>query len=114
LPPYRTPAASALRRVRAADLAVGYYDWVVAFDHQEQRGWIISTDCPSRRPPIDAGGRGHGSAPYANISAPSRRLPRLTGEPLPRERLCPQHALPGFPDVTSNFAPEDYLRAVQR
>src|SRR5438552_7909829 len=25
------------------DLAVGFYDWVVAFDHQARRSWIIST-----------------------------------------------------------------------
>jgi para-aminobenzoate synthetase component 1 len=32
------------------DLAVGFYDWVVAFDHVEGRGWLISTGLPEREP----------------------------------------------------------------
>src|SRR5437870_3198306 len=28
------------------DLAVGFYDWVYAFDHLSERGWLISTGVP--------------------------------------------------------------------
>ncbi len=35
------------------DLAVGFYDWVVAFDHAERRAWIVSTGLPES----DAGRR---------------------------------------------------------
>ena len=33
---------------RVPDLAVGVYDWVVAFDHRMDRAWIISTGYPDR------------------------------------------------------------------
>ncbi len=32
------------------DLAVGFFDWVVAFDHQQNRSWIISTGLPEQIP----------------------------------------------------------------
>jgi para-aminobenzoate synthetase component 1 len=28
------------------DLALGFYDWVVAFDHSQKRAWVISTGLP--------------------------------------------------------------------
>src|SRR5205814_7759627 len=28
------------------DLAVGIYDWVVSFDHSENRAWVLSTGFP--------------------------------------------------------------------
>ena len=35
---------------RTPDIAVGFYDWVVAFDHAQGRAWIISTGFPERDP----------------------------------------------------------------
>src|SRR5262249_24731832 len=32
------------------DLAVGLYDWVVAFDHAADRAWLISTGLPETDP----------------------------------------------------------------
>src|SRR5205823_3146482 len=32
------------------DLAVGLYDWVLAFDHVEQRAWIVSSGFPETNP----------------------------------------------------------------
>src|SRR6266851_2890557 len=32
--------------VTISDLALGYYGWVVAFDHAENRAWLISTGLP--------------------------------------------------------------------
>ena len=32
------------------DLAVGCYDWVLAFDHREKRTWIISSGLPETEP----------------------------------------------------------------
>src|SRR5262249_9566073 len=31
-------------------LAVGFYDWVIAFDHVEGRSWLLSTGYPEREP----------------------------------------------------------------
>src|ERR671930_1276518 len=33
------------------DLAVGFYDWVIAFDHERQRAWLLSTGLPETNPP---------------------------------------------------------------
>src|SRR6516162_3150913 len=30
----------------APDLAVGFYDWVIGFDHLEDRAWVFSTGVP--------------------------------------------------------------------
>src|SRR5438874_574766 len=32
----------------APDLAVGVYDWVVSFDHEQRRAWVVSTGFPQR------------------------------------------------------------------
>src|SRR5262249_39923002 len=32
------------------DLAVGFYDWVLAFDHEQDRAWLISTGFPESEP----------------------------------------------------------------
>src|SRR5205823_13894057 len=32
------------------DLAVGFYDWVLAFDHEHRRGWLVSTGLPEQGP----------------------------------------------------------------
>jgi para-aminobenzoate synthetase component 1 len=35
---------------KTADVAVGLYDWVIAFDHIKERAWIISTGLPEADP----------------------------------------------------------------
>ncbi|MGH7169438.1 MAG: hypothetical protein ACRELG_04075, partial [Gemmataceae bacterium] len=32
------------------DMAVGFYDWVIGFDHVQRRAWIISTGLPEVEP----------------------------------------------------------------
>src|SRR5437879_7708666 len=32
------------------DLAVGFYDWVLAFDHEQHRAWIVSSGFPETNP----------------------------------------------------------------
>ena len=43
----RGPGATTSRR---RTWPIGFYDWVVAFDHAQRRGWIISTGFPERDP----------------------------------------------------------------
>src|SRR5262249_29538289 len=35
---------------QAPDLAIGFYDWVIAFDHMAGRSWVISTGLPETEP----------------------------------------------------------------
>src|SRR5256886_12943025 len=67
LPPFQGGAAgyvgydwgAALERVPRAryddlavpDLLLGLYDWVIAWDHQAGRAWLISTGMPHRGAP---------------------------------------------------------------
>lgn len=97
------------------DLAVGLYDWVVAFDHHQERSWIISTGFPE----ID---------PVRRKRRAERRLqtvkkwlreapqepPDLIGLPLDASRLCPQYTIAGHPRLTSNFDHVSYLATVRR
>ena len=34
--------------VAVPDMAVGLYDWVISFDHEQERAWLISTGFPVR------------------------------------------------------------------
>ncbi len=98
------------------DLAVGFYDWVVAFDHAERRAWIISTGLPEsdpRKRSMRAAQRLEGVRRL--LTEPAAELPlslaRTTFEVIDPGLLNP---LPGLPGVTSNFDRPSYLKAAQR
>ncbi len=95
------------------DWSFGIYDWVIAFDHKEERCWIISTGyrdgqtCAKR-----AAKRLEQVRDLWQSRGLSRVLPKLAYTPV--ERLATQNPLANYPGVTSNFSREQYLRAVQR
>ena len=96
-------------------LTVGGYDWVIGFDHWQDRAWIVSTGFPM------GDERGRRERATRQMRLVLRRLedpprPPETGfaNPIPRSALCPQYPLPGFPDVTSNFDRVGYEAAVAR
>jgi para-aminobenzoate synthetase component 1 len=102
------------------DLGVGLYDWVVAFDHQASRAWVVSTGYPERDPRIRQGRaqerlRGvlrllqGGGTPAGEGRRGRESLGLLT-----KGDLAPSFPLPGVPGVCSNFTPEGYRRAVAR
>jgi para-aminobenzoate synthetase component 1 len=100
---------------RAPDMAVGLYDWALAFDHPARRAWLIATGLPRR---LEAGRQwAAGRLRWArevlkrSDSCPSRPL---RGPSLPGRELCPQFDLPGLPGSTSNFDRPGYLAAVRR
>ena len=101
-------------------LAAGIYDWVLAWDHGQQRAWIISHGFPE----TDAGRR---------MDRAARRMGEVRGA-LTRQRagsaddgklliqngtlriadLARQWSAPGLAGLLSNFSRDDYLRAVER
>ena len=96
------------------DFAAGLYDWVLAWDHQQQRAWIISQGWPETDP-----GRRWEAAhkrvrqvrEVLQTSPGPRRRPGLVPSvELPANR----HFLPFVPGLTSNFSREGYLSAVSR
>jgi para-aminobenzoate synthetase component I len=101
-------------------LAVGIYDWVIAWDHQAGRAWIISQGFPE----IDTA-RGTDRAAQRlcevkralEFSAASNavdRSARADSRRLKREDLAATFPAPGLAGLYSNFTREGYLEAVRR
>jgi para-aminobenzoate synthetase component 1 len=98
------------------DLAVGLYDWVLAYDHAAGRAWLLSTGFPEHLP-----ARRQRRA-RQRLSAVKQRLSRRTPAPapptparsVPASALCPQYPMPGLPALTSNFDRAGYLNTVRR
>jgi para-aminobenzoate synthetase component 1 len=106
-------------------LALGVYDWVIAFDHEADRAWLVST------------GQDHGQTFASQREAAIFRADivkkclagrdiswylgegerRWPDQPIDQPGCAcptPQHPLPGFHGVTSNFSRDGYLAAVRR
>ena len=100
---------------RVPDMAVGVYDWVVAFDHAEDRAWIVSTGYPEGDPRRQ---RDRAAARIAAVKCwlleDGPLLNRRSANVLAASALAPQFPLPGRAGVTSTFDPADYRRAVAR
>ncbi len=94
-------------------LAAGVYDWVVSFDHEQNRAWLVSTGF------------------HEDDFYPDHALNRMQQiKELLNADLCRvgtahrvserwavptlQEPLPGFPGVASNFSRDGYLTAVRR
>jgi para-aminobenzoate synthetase component 1 len=97
------------------DLAVGFYDWALAFDHRENRAWLISTGLPEAQPRRrrDRAARRLGAVRRRLRAAPAEVRPPAD-PPLPASSLCRQYPLPLLSRLTSNFDRDGYLGAVRR
>jgi para-aminobenzoate synthetase component 1 len=90
-------------------LSAGLYDWVLAWDHREQRTWLIAQQWPG----CDAARR---------IAAVQERLAsrhvapteRPGGLPRPIADLAPQWPSSRRDNLWTNFSADDYLRALER
>ncbi len=104
----------ALDEFAVPDLAVGFYDWVIGFDHAQGRAWIFSTGLPERSP---ARRQRRAAARLREVRAllrqPARALP---DRPPTAPIVVPARAraLPDFPALASSFSRDEYLRAVAR
>jgi len=98
---------------RVPDLAVGLYDWVIAWDHVRDRAFLISTGFPETHEPKRK------ERACARLDA-TRTLFRDTdwqrAEAAPAERFRPEALFPLSirPGVFSNFDQPAYLSAVRR
>jgi para-aminobenzoate synthetase component I len=95
---------------RTPDLAVGIYDWVIAFDHGMDRAWLISTGYPDQRP-------GRAARRLKEVRALLRGDRPLVCPSWMDETSVPtseQFLLPGRRGVMSNFSPASYLATVRR
>ncbi len=98
------------------DVAVAWYDWVVAFDHHAGRAWVISSGDIGSDSPGQTKRAAERLRAALDVLAgpPPAPLPPPDCPLLPASALAPQHPLPGFPGVTSNFSRDGYEAAVRR
>ena len=97
------------------DLAVGIYDWVIAFDHVAGQSWLISTGYPEpdpRRRQQQAQDRSEQVKRWLDRVPPLPRWGEIGRDRIPIE--TPQFPVNGLPGITSNFDRESYLRRVAR
>ena len=103
------------------DLAVGFYDWVIGFDHVQQRAWIISTGLPEvekmrrrQRALQRLGAVQSWLAPSGEKRGAATVRERSSLRSLTVAAPTALHPLPNCPDVFSNFDRPGYLAAVRR
>ena len=103
------------------DVVLGLYDWVIAWDHQAQRAWVISTGIPEQ-------GTARTERAARRLAFVKKRLADrqiggwAVGDPwsshltvYPPDRLsAPSYPVPDLPGVRSNFTRAAYLEAVAR
>jgi para-aminobenzoate synthetase component 1 len=104
---------------RVPDLAVGVYDWVIAWDHKQDRAWLISTGYPEGRE--QAAQRLNvvrdclrGDRPLVCPTSAPREAGWTDPRSVPTESLARQFPLPGHNGVTSTFDRNGYLDAARR
>src|SRR5205085_1132736 len=84
------------------DLAVGVYDWVISWDHQENRAWIVSSG---------AGDWERAAKRIAQVTTWQKHLSVRCSEPAGLSRRDkPDRS----PLVGSNFSPDEFRAAVAR
>ncbi len=98
-------------------LAVGIYDWVIAWDHQQQRAWIISQGFPetSRDSRRERAAKRLSWVKDRLAQFRSREHFAKTSSDTPHDgQFANQCEVPNHPLLLSNFSREQYLGAVAR
>ncbi|HEV3385880.1 MAG TPA: aminodeoxychorismate synthase component I [Gemmata sp.] len=104
---------------QTSEWAVAIYDWVISFDHQTNRAWIISTgrDCDPEVGPDPEKARSRLMSVLNLLRQPKqslRLLKELLQPTIRSSELAPQYPLPNFSGVTSNFDRVGYEAAVRK
>ncbi len=114
------------------DAWFGIYDWVIAWDHHQDRAWVLSHGLPARMPrnasttseavnnPDRHGCQDRAAIRIRHVLA---RLDAVIAQPgpcidqfsnLPASKLAVQYGLPGWDGVTTDFTRSQYLAAAER
>ncbi|MCI0376093.1 MAG: anthranilate synthase component I family protein, partial [Gemmataceae bacterium] len=98
---------------RTPDLALGAYDWVISFDQEAGRAWLVSTGLPEKVPNKRRERAGQRRDQVLRLlESPSLFLRKRSGHVAPTK--TPQFPVPGLQGLTSNFDRAAYLRTIQR
>src|SRR5262249_25185948 len=98
---------------QTSGLAVGLYDWVVAFDHACERAWMISTGFPEQEPECR---RRRAEKRLVEVRRRLEAAPADVGwTPAARRAdVAGQSPGRGIPGLTSSLDGAEYLAAVRR
>ena len=104
--------------LQVPSLAVGWYDVVVAFDHELGTAWLVSQGWPE----VDSAARRERAADrlaqfrdwLRTDSSVRRDATNSPLPPLPADQLAPQFGVAGVEGLTSNFSADGYRAAVAR
>jgi len=110
-------AAPRIDEFKTPVVAVGIYDTILAFDHHQDRAWIISHGIGAQHPQQrEEKARQKINAMQRLLELPpatAGRPSRPAAAPLTPGQLAPQFDAGVMPKLTSNFSNQDYLHAVQ-
>jgi para-aminobenzoate synthetase component 1 len=97
------------------DLAIGFYDWVVAFDHASDRAWIVSTGFPESGPQRQRRAEERLSAVLRLLGASQPSVARngTNGKSASVTPSC-QFPVAHLPGVLSNFDRATYLATLRK
>ncbi|HWB13190.1 MAG TPA: anthranilate synthase component I family protein [Pirellulales bacterium] len=96
-------------------LAFGFYDVVIAWDHEQRRAWIVSHGWPERGETRLRRARERLDEFHAHLAGePKASFRGVDGSAVPRDSLAPQFVVGGVPGLTSTFSREAYLKAIGR
>jgi para-aminobenzoate synthetase component 1 len=95
------------------EMAIGFYDWTLAYDHQQNRAWFISTGFPEREP--DRRKR-RAIQRLREIRNLLQQQPQQITSPqvVPTVQPAVFHSLPWHAKLLSSFDRNGYLDAVRR
>ncbi len=108
----------ALDEFQTPDLAVGFYDWVIAFDHVQRRSWLISTGLPQTASTRKQWAAVRLRSVLGWLKSSAEVSEKLRISTLATERsltvaLC-KVAVPELRNVYSNFSPAEYKNTIRR
>jgi len=100
-------------------VSVGWYDVVLAWDHDQNRAWLISQGWPETAPAARR------ERARTRLHVFQACLHALTDDSTPisshhprhrlaREALAPQYGVAGAPGLTSNLSPDGYFHMIRR
>jgi para-aminobenzoate synthetase component 1 len=95
------------------DVAVGIYDWVIAFDHVTDDAWLISTGYPEMDPQR-RDQRARARAEQVLRWLDRRRVGEPSVSSKPGAIDTPQFPVEGRPGLSSNFDRTRYLDTIER
>jgi para-aminobenzoate synthetase component 1 len=100
------------------DVVMGVYDWVLAWDHEQSRAWLISTGLPETSASArDRRAQERAAMVRERLRTPSREARAPSPESHAPSRMAPSYPVDGSEPrvgLRSSFTHEGYLRAVNR